>query len=231
MHWIVFVKNFIFCGQNLYSTLENYFSLVRCKSRCGNWTSRSRCWWRRVIPGGSWDRSAEDQVRKKQLVSPGEAAVQSMSSAGVLHPPASTDTPKGRGSRSRRSVTRRTSTQQEARLADRQRVERAQKKTFLPPQVLKKLLLIRNRTIKRVKLLIVTLVVITAILLVTVSHQTVILTQTMRMKYQNENPQTTKVAHLIHHPSNLPRYHQFQHHHKTRQNRFDRPIHFIPNRL
>ena len=145
--------------------------------------------------------------------------------------PASTDTPEGRGSRSRRSVTRRTSTQQEARLADRQRVERAQKKTFLPPQVLKKLLLIRNRTIKRVKLLIVTLVVITAILLVTVSHQTVILTQTMRMKYQNENPQTTKVAHQIHHPSNLPRYHQFQHHHKTRQNRFDRPIHFIPNRL
>jgi len=38
-------------------------------------------------------------VRKKQLISPGEAAVQSMSvsPAGVLHPPSSNDTPKGRG--------------------------------------------------------------------------------------------------------------------------------------
>merc|ERR1719270_145047 len=39
------------------------------------------------------------RVRKKQLISPGEAAVQSMSvsPAGVLHPPSSGDTPKGRG--------------------------------------------------------------------------------------------------------------------------------------
>merc|ERR1719270_3002095 len=39
------------------------------------------------------------RVRKKQLISPGEAAVQSMSvsPAGLLHPPSSGDTPKGRG--------------------------------------------------------------------------------------------------------------------------------------
>ena len=51
--------------------------------------------------------------------------------------------------RSRRSVARRTSAQQEARLADRQRVERARRKTFLPQQVLKKLLLIKKSNNKK----------------------------------------------------------------------------------